>query len=154
MLALRSRIGTRAMRRTGMIRMIMPDAYIREHDAATLARDLGDLFGRHLADQPPIIQQQLRAMSRYSALPRLHELAGIPTLIASASHDPIAPPALGKDMAAHIDGARYVEFGEAGHALPIQLAREVNALLLEHLLAAETHHPLSLLTPAHPSTTA
>ena len=153
MLALRSRIGTRTMRRNGMIRMIMPDAYIRQHEAATLARDLGDLFGRDLADQPPIVPQQLRGMSRYSALPRLRELAGIPTLVASASHDPIAPPAMGRDIAAHIADARYVEFSEAGHALPIQLAREVNALLLEHLLAAETHRPLSLPTFAHPSTT-
>ena len=52
------------MRRTGMIQMIMPDAYIRKQEAATLARDLGDLFGRDLADQPPIVPQQLRGMSR------------------------------------------------------------------------------------------
>jgi aminoacrylate hydrolase len=137
MLALRSRIGTRAMRRAGMIRMIMPDAHIRQHDAATLARTLGDLFGRDLADQPAIIPQQLRAMSRYSALSRLHELSPIPALVVSASQDPIAPPALGKDIASRIDGARYVEFPDASHALPIQLAREVNALLSEHLATAE-----------------
>jgi pimeloyl-ACP methyl ester carboxylesterase len=138
MLALRSRIGTKAMRRNGMIRMIMPDAYVRQHDAETLAQDLGVLFGRDLADQPRILQHQLRAMSRYSAIPRLHELSGIPTLVMSALHDPIAPPSLGKEIAARIDGARYVEFSDASHALPIQLAREVNALLLEHLVGAET----------------
>jgi len=149
-LALRSRIGTKAMRRKGMITMIMPDAYIRQHDPATLARDLGDLFGRDLASQPPIIQHQLRAMSRYRAIPRLHELSGIPTLVASASHDPIAPPSLGMEIAAHIDGARYVEFSEASHALPIQLASEVNALLLEHLVAAETgSDPARDVAPAH-----
>jgi pimeloyl-ACP methyl ester carboxylesterase len=137
MLALRSRIGTRAMRRAGMIRMIMPAAYIRQNDTGTLPRTLGDLFGRDLADQPSIIPQQLRAMSRYSALSRLHELSGIPTLVASASQDPIAPPPLGKDIASRIDGARYVEFPDASHALPIQLAHEVNALLSEHLVTAE-----------------
>jgi aminoacrylate hydrolase len=140
-LALRSRIGTKAMRRKGMIRMIMPDAYTHRHDVAMLAQELGDLFGRDLSDQPPIIQHQLRAMSHYSAIARLHELSGIPTLVASASHDPIAPPALGQEIAARIDGARYVEFSDASHALPIQLAREVNALLLEHLVAAEAGHP-------------
>lgn len=138
MLALRTRIGTRAMRRNGMIRMIMPDAYIRQHEAGALARELGVLFGRDLADQPRIIRQQLRATSRYDALPRLRELSGMPTLIASATHDPIAPPSLGREIAAQIAGARYVEFAEAGHALPIQLASAVNALLLEHLMAAET----------------
>jgi len=137
LLALRSRIGTRAMRRNGLVRMVMPSGYIREHDRAALARDLGDLFGRDLADQPPIISEQLRAMSRYTALSRLNELSGIPTLVVSARHDPIAPPALGKDIASRIGGARYVEFEAASHALPIQFADEVNALLSDHLWAAE-----------------
>ena len=76
-------------------------------------------------------------MSGYTALSRLNELSGIPTLVVSARHDPIAPQALGKDIASRIRGARYVEFADASHALPIQLADEVNALLSEHLLAAE-----------------
>ena len=136
-LALQSRIGTPAMRRHGMVRMVMPDAYIRQHDRAALARDLGDLFGRDLADQPPIVLEQLRAMSGYSALARLNELSGIPTLVVSARHDPIASPVLGKDVASRIPGARYVEFADASHALPIQFADEVNALLADHWWAAE-----------------
>ena len=136
-LALQSRIGTRAMRRAGMVRMVMPRAYVRAHDCAALARDLGDLFGRDLADQPPIISEQLRAMSGYTALSRVNELSGIPTLVVSGYHDPIAPPALGKDIASRIRGARYVEFADASHALPIQLAAEVNALLSDHFWAAE-----------------
>ena len=137
MLALRSRIGTRAMRRTGMMRMIMPEAYIRQHDPAALASTLGNLFGRDLADQPSIIRHQLRAMSRYSAMARLNELSRIPTLVVSAGLDPIAPPRLGKGIASGIPGARYVEFGDAGHALPIQLAEKVNRLLLDHLRSAD-----------------
>ena len=137
MLALRSRIGTRAMRRQGMLRMIMPNGYIRANDRVRLARDLGKIFGRDLADQPAIIYEQLRATSRYSALSRLDELSGIPTLVVSARHDPIAPPALGGDIASRIRGARYVEFDNASHAVPIQLAREVNALLSDHFTMAE-----------------
>ncbi len=137
MLALRSRIGTRAMRRAGMMKMILPDAYIRQHDAAVLASALGDLFGHDLADQPSIIPHQLRAMSRYSAVPRLKELAGIPTLVVSASLDNIASPTLGKDIAAGIPGARYVEFSDAGHALPIQLEPEINRLLLDHFRSTD-----------------
>ena len=138
-LALGSRIGTRAMRRNGMLRMIMPAGYTRQVDPVALARDLGDLFGRDLADQPAIISEQLRAMSRYSALSRLSELSGIPTLVVSARHDPIAPPALGQEIASRIGGARYVEFDDASHAVPIQLADEVNVLLTDHLLKAEIH---------------
>ncbi len=136
-LALRSRIGTRAMRRRGMIRMIMPDAYVRDHDEIALAERLGVLFGRDLADQPPIVMKQLRAMSRYSAVSRLHELSGLSTLVVTAAHDPIAPAAFGKEIVSRIAGARLIEFPDASHALPIQCALEVNALLLRHLTTAE-----------------
>ena len=133
LLGLQARIGTRAMRRNGMLKMIMPADYLSHHDPVALARDLGDLFGRDLADQPAIIREQLRAMSRYNSISRLGELTGIPTLVASARHDPIAPPILGKAIATRIHGARYVEFERASHALPIQLADEVNAVLADHL---------------------
>ena len=119
--------------------MIMPDAYIRRRSAAGLAKELGDLFGRDLADQPQIISEQLGAMSKYSATTRLPELTGIPTLVLSGSHDPIAPPRLGRDIVSCIDGARFVEFSDASHALPIQCAREVNRLLLEHLMTSENN---------------
>lgn len=136
-LGLRTRIGTRTLRRKAMIRMIMPDEYVQGKDQTKLAQDLQDLFGRDLADQPPIVSEQLRAMSRYSAAARLGELSGIPTLVLSAVHDPIAPPRLGKAIASAIAGARFVEFSNASHALPIQCATEVNALLLDHLTHAE-----------------
>jgi 3-oxoadipate enol-lactonase len=136
---LRTRIGTRTMRRNGMLRMIMPADHLRTADRIALARELQQLFGRDLADQPPIVMTQLRAMSRYDAASRLHELSRIPTLVASAAHDPIAPPRVARALAAAIAGARFVEFPHASHALPIQCAGEVNALLLEHLDAAERH---------------
>lgn len=135
-LALRSRIGTRPMRRAGMLKMILPDGYLRQHDPAQLASAFGDLFGRDLADQPSIVLEQLRAMSRYSAIPRLHELSQIPTLVVSARQDHIAAPSLGRNLASAIPGARYLEFAAAGHALPIQLAHQVNQLLLQHWRAA------------------
>jgi aminoacrylate hydrolase len=136
-LGLGARIGTPAMRRKGMLRMIMPQDYLHGIDRAALARELEELFGHDLADQPPIVTKQLKAMSRYAASGRLNELNGIPTLVVSAAHDPIAPPALGRALAAGIPAARYIEYGNASHALPIQCAADVNALLLEHLSAAE-----------------
>jgi aminoacrylate hydrolase len=141
LLALRSRIGTRPMRRNGMLHMIMPADYLRRHDAAALARDVGEIFGRDLADQPKIVYQQLRAMSRYSALARLGELSNIPTLVVSARHDPIAPPALGREIASRISGAQFVEFDDASHAVTIQLAGQVNALVCDHMLKAESSWP-------------
>lgn len=133
---LRSRLGTRAMRRQGMVRMIMPPEHLRGVDRVALATQLGQLFGRDLADSPPIIMRQLRAMSASSAAPRLRELSGIPTLVVSGAHDPIAPPRLGRAIAEAVGGSRFVEFAHASHALPIQCANAVNALLLDHFSAA------------------
>jgi pimeloyl-ACP methyl ester carboxylesterase len=136
-LGLRTRIGTRRMRRNAMLDMIMPEAFLRGTDRDRLASDLQALFGRDLADQPPIIGRQLGAMSRHNVTARLHELSGLPTLVVSATHDPIAPPRLGRSIADRIAGARFVEFPHASHALPIQCADEINRLLLEHLMTAE-----------------
>ncbi len=137
-LGLRCRVGTRRMRRHGMLAMILPPRYLRHADRDTLAADLAALFGRDLADQPPIVSRQLAAMSRFSALARLPEIHDIPTLVVSATHDPIAPPALGRAIASRVAGARYEEFTEASHAMPIQCADRVNELLRQHLSAAET----------------
>lgn len=136
-LGLRSRVGTRTMRRNAMLDMILPDDYLQRADRAALALELGSLFGHDLADQAPVASAQLRAMSKCSVRARLHELAGVPTLVVSGSHDPIAPPRLGRDIADRIAGAWYEEFPEASHALPIQCERRLNALLLNHLIAAE-----------------
>ena len=77
---LRTRLGTRAMRRRAFMQLVMPDGYLRTA-APTLAADLALLFGHDLADQPPIVMKQLRAASRYDASARLGALAHIPTLV-------------------------------------------------------------------------
>jgi pimeloyl-ACP methyl ester carboxylesterase len=132
-LGLPTRIGTRRMRRLAMQRMLFPDDYLRQVDRAALADRLNRLFGRDLGEAPPIVSEQLKVMGRCNVTTRLSALAGVPTLVASGRHDPIAPPAFGRAIAAGIPGARYVEFEDASHAVTIQLADRVNALLLEHL---------------------
>ena len=130
---LRSRIGPRPTRRRAFVDLVMPRDYLAFVDRATLEAELSDLFGRDLADQPPIVMAQLKAMGRYDALDRLGSLQAISTLVASATHDRIALPAFGRQLAAAIPGARYVEILHAGHAAPIQCAGEINRLLAEHL---------------------
>ena len=129
--AIRSRIGTRAMRRRAFVELIMPRRYLAGVDRDRLCAELGELFGRDLADQPSIIMRQLRAMGRYDASAKLSALEGIPTLVVSGRHDCIARAAYGRALAAAIPGARYVEFDDAGHALTIQRAADVNELLAE-----------------------
>jgi aminoacrylate hydrolase len=136
-LGIGTRVGTCAMRRRAMQHLLFPAAFLKDVDRAVLDVRLQQLFGRDLADTPPIVTEQLRSMSACNVTAALFELAGIPALVVSGRHDPIAPPALGRAIADGISGARYVEFDEAGHALPVQCADRVNALLLEHLDAAD-----------------
>ena len=132
--AIRSRVGTRRMRRRAFVELVMPREFLATQDRDRLCSDLGELFGRDLADSPPILMQQLRAMGRHDASARLSQLKGIPTVVVSAEHDCIAQPKYGRALAAAIPGARYVEIPGAGHAVVIQKADQINQLLREHFL--------------------
>ena len=135
--AIRMRAGTRPMRRRAMMNLIMPPGFITSANEAEWATRLGSVFGRDLSDQEPIAMPQLRAMSRYDATPSLSSLAGVPTLVLSGAHDLIARAPLGRALAKAIPGARYVEYPDAAHALPIQCADDVNHVLIQHLRASE-----------------
>jgi len=138
-LGMRTRLGTRRMRRRGFLRLVMSPESLVGANMDALADSLAPIFGHDLADQPPIVGKQLRAMRAADALPRLGELAGMPTLVVSAAYDPIAPPQAGRELASGILGARYVEIPDASHGLPIQFPERVNAMLLEHFRSAD--HP-------------
>ena len=136
-IGLRTRIGTRAMRRNAFLGLVMPPAVLAGRDRTQLAEELAPLFGHDIADQPPIILKQLATMAKYDASARLGQLAAIPTLVASAELDRIALPAFGRELAAAIPGARFVELPGAGHGVPIHAASEVNDLLARHFAAVE-----------------
>ena len=130
---LRTRIGTRTMRRQAFMELVMPGAYLAGVDRDALASQLATLFGHDLADQPAIVMKQLGAASRFDQSQRLQELAGLSPLVMSARHDAIALPEYGRALAARIRVARYVEIADGGHAVTIQCAPVINALLAEHL---------------------
>jgi pimeloyl-ACP methyl ester carboxylesterase len=136
----RTRMGPRRARRRAFLELVMPPGACRNGDAEQLAAKLEPLFGHDIADQPPIVMPQLRAARRCNLAPRLAELAGVPTLVVSATHDPIAPPFAGRQIADGIPGARHVEFLDASHGLPISHAERVNVLLREHLAKAGVGH--------------
>ncbi len=135
-LGLRSRVGTRRQRRHAFLRIVMPPEVLAREDVDALAERLAGVFGHDLADQPPVALKQMAAMGAYDATPRLGELAGLPTLVVSAVHDPIAPPRLGRALAAGIPGARYVEIPGASHGVVLQRADAINTLLHEHFAGA------------------
>ena len=133
-LGLRSRVGTRSQRRRAFLRIVMPPEVLAGADEDALAERLGQVFGHDLADSPPVTMNQMSAMGAYDARARLGELAGLPTLVVSATADPIAPPRLGRALAEGIPGARFVEIPRASHGVTLQLVPEVNALLREHFV--------------------
>jgi pimeloyl-ACP methyl ester carboxylesterase len=135
-LGLRSRVGPRAWRRRAFLRMVMPPEVIAREDPEALAGRLAHLFGHDLADSPPVAMRQMAAMGAYDSTPRLQELAGLPTLVVSATEDPIATPRLGRMLGEGIPGARYVEIPGASHGVTIQHAEALNTLLLEHFARA------------------
>jgi 3-oxoadipate enol-lactonase len=135
---LRMMLGTRRMRRQAFIELVMPPALLAATDRDQLAAELAPLFGRDLAEQPPIILRQARAMARHDTFARLSELASIPTLVVSAALDRVALPQYGRELAQAIAGSRYVELPDAGHGVPIHSPALINDLLAEHFAAIES----------------
>ncbi len=133
---LRAQVGPRRWRRRAFLELLLPPAALRGIDRDALAASLAPLFGHDLADHGPTEGEQLRALRAFDATPRLAELAGLPTLVASATHDLIAPPALGRALAAAIPGATFAELPDAAHGAPISDAARVNELLAKHFAAA------------------
>ncbi len=134
-LGMRSQLGTRSMRRRGFMRLVLPPGPIKNINDT--AKRFAILFGHDLGDQPKIIGDQLRAMRASDLTSRLGELVELPTLVVSAYHDPIAPPAAGKAIRDRIHGSSYIEVADASHGLPITHATRVNRLLKDHFLKAE-----------------
>jgi pimeloyl-ACP methyl ester carboxylesterase len=134
---LRTRIGTRRQRRHAFLQLVVPPAVLAAGNPDALAEELGAVFGRDLADTPPIVGQQMSAMRSHDVTGRLRKLARVPTLVVSARHDPIARPELGRALAAGIPGATYVELEDASHAVTVQQPERVNGLLRTHFGAAD-----------------
>lgn len=131
-------LGTQAMRRRAFARMVMPESYVENRGIDAVIAELEATFGRSLAEPPKVVGAQLRALSRHDASARLGELAAIPTLVLSGSHDPIARPIYGRRLAQGIGTARFVEVPDASHALPIQLPDLVHSELERHLHATQS----------------
>jgi pimeloyl-ACP methyl ester carboxylesterase len=139
-LGLRSSLGTRRMRRRAFLEIVLSPEGRTRGELDRIALQMEPLFGHDLAERPPAVMQQLRALRGYDARERLAELAGVPTLVVSAERDPIAPPVHGRALAARIGAAQYVEIPGAAHGVTIQRAERINALLREHLTRAEEQY--------------
>ncbi len=133
---LQTLVGTRSMRRRAVLRLIGSSKLTRNSSSEKLderANEYGRLMGRDLADSPPIMQRQMFALAMSNLFSSLPKLSTIPTLVVSASEDPIAPPACGRRLARQIQGSEYIEIPEASHATPIEDAELINSVLEKFL---------------------
>jgi len=128
-MTLRTRMGTRRMRRQAFLEMLWPKTELQTANLDKLAMKVGALVGRDLAENPSILIKQVRALARHDTSKRLPELAHIPTFVLSAEHDPIALPIYGQSLANSIPGARFELMKGTSHGVTIQMANEVNQLL-------------------------
>lgn len=133
-MGIRTRVGTRNMRRRAFLEMVLTEDRLTE-DLDSLHESMRFVFGRDLADSPPILMAQVNAMAKHGDASRLSGLSSIPTLVLAADRDKIAGPVKGKRLAEAIEGARYVELENESHACTITSADRVNAILREHLSA-------------------
>ena len=135
-MTLRTRIGTRRMRRRAFLEMLWPADALKSADKDELARRVAALIGRDLASQPPILMKQLMALSRHDTFKRLSELHAIPTLVLSAEHDPIALPRYGRELATAL-GGKFELMPAASHGVTIQHVDKISQLLEQFLQSAE-----------------
>lgn len=134
---IRSRMGTRGMRRRAYLDMLYSPAFLERANPDALAAQTGELVGRDLADSRPILVRQLRALGAHDASSRLGGLGGIPTLVVSGELDPIALPEYGRALAAGIPGARYVEVAGQSHGVVLERPELVCGLIRETVRAAK-----------------
>jgi pimeloyl-ACP methyl ester carboxylesterase len=133
---LRIRLGTRPLRRKAFLELVLPPRPAKRYPNG-IAERISAALGHDVADMPPAVKDQLAAMRLCDLTPRLHELAGIPTLVVSGEKDIIARPSLGRAIADGIPGSRYVEISGASHAFPVLEPERCTDLLREHLAVAE-----------------
>ncbi|MBL9137715.1 MAG: alpha/beta hydrolase [Verrucomicrobiales bacterium] len=136
-MTLRTRLGTRSMRRRAFLEMILPPKDLEAGNTDLLALELSRYVGRDLADQPSILLRQVRALAKHDTSHQLQELGGIPTLVVSAELDPIAPPRYGRSLAQKIPGSRYEELPDVSHAVTLHRPEMVHASLTRFLENSE-----------------
>ncbi len=136
-IGLRNRVGAREARRRAFLELILPKSALETTDLDAFALQMQPYFGRDLAENPPILMQQVGAMRRHDVRSKLARLSSIPTVVVSADEDQIAPPTAGRATAERIVNARHVELPDSGHGVTIHRAEMVNRLLAAHWVAAE-----------------
>jgi pimeloyl-ACP methyl ester carboxylesterase len=137
-MGIRTRLGTRRMRRRAFLEMLYSPAKLAAADRDKLAAWTAPLIGRDLADSPPVLMKQVAACGKHDTRARLGELAGLPALVISAELDPIAKVPYGRDLAAQIPGATFELHSGQSHGNLLEQPVWLNERLVRFIALAET----------------
>ncbi len=125
LIQLRTSIGTASMRRRAFYELVThPDWPANDANIEALER----VFGRPLHALPLAAMAQVGALVR-AGLRRSLSTLSMPAVVVAGEHDRLASVGQGRRLAKVLDAPLHVLDG--GHALPIQQAGAVNAVLLE-----------------------
>lgn len=103
-----------------------PDMYEERPGVATaLADDVAGLDPEAFAS----VCEAVVDMDQRRLIPEVR----VPTLVASAAHDPLLPPGHGRRLADGLADVRFEVVPGAAHLLGVERADRVNELLVEHL---------------------
>jgi aminoacrylate hydrolase len=127
--SMRTALGSTKMRRQAFLELVSSPVRLKNGSSAALYQELAELFGRELDEQPPTTYKQLLTARKYDRRADLKLFSGVKTLVLSAQYDLVAPPGKGRELAASIPGARYIEVQDEGHAVTVQDAEHVNGIL-------------------------
>jgi len=99
--------------------------------AAPPARIVGDTVARLRSDDPHVVARYWRMLADHDVVARLGELS-MPVTVVAGDRDLSVPPALARELAEGIDGARYVELGGA-HMLHLEAPAPFGGAVSQHL---------------------
>jgi pimeloyl-ACP methyl ester carboxylesterase len=115
----------------GIIAPVLYSSRTRAEARPRLHEDMRVRASDRVRALTPLLQAS--AVRRHDTRPRLHELAGLPTLVIHGLDDRLMTPAHGRELAHAIPGAQLVEIPDAGHLLATDAEETVATAILSHL---------------------
>ena len=123
-------------RTMGLVAPVLYAPTTRERNPDRLREDLRRRVDD--ATAASTLYAQMAAIAGHDTRARLHELAGVPTLVLHGEEDALVPVAAGRRLAEAIPGARLHVVPGAGHVLTTDAEDEVAEAILDHLRAASS----------------
>ena len=131
---LKANLAPRDRRLKHLKRLLFPADYLKTADHARLDKILTADF---LKPIPPGHRlAQIQAVMRHDTRQRLHQLAGLPTLIVKPAKDLLIRPEESDQLHDLIPGSTLYTLEDSGHGVIRQCPGRLNQALLDHFLMA------------------